>query len=335
MTHPALTPPLLQMADGRPVAAADWPARREALLGPLVDLQYGGMPPAPDHVAHVTLIQHEVRWLGDAPHEQHHVTARVGSGSVTFLLDVLRPPGDGPFPVLLAGDGCWRYVRDAVATAVLDAGFALATFNRCELAHDPWPAERRGPLFDACPGATFGALSAWAWGYQRCLDVIAQLDGLDARRVAIIGHSRGGKTVLLAAATDPRIAAVSCNASGCGGAGSFIVRNDGSERVGDIIRFTHWFGPRFADYADREHDLPFDQHVLLAAIAPRPLITIEAAEDKWANGEGTRAVHAATRPVYDLLGAPQHLRLHERPGRHTHALEDWQASLAFFRQTLA
>ena len=265
-------------------------------------------------------------------HDQWRIHAELADGEVTFTVDLLTPDDQPPegLPVLIHGDGCWTTATDAVIQAVLARGYALLRFNRVELAPDRPHRRDIGQLYRADPTSAFGALAAWAWGYHRCMDFVCHHNELDSRRVTIVGHSRGGKAVLLAAASDSRIAAVSANNSGCGGAGSFQIRGGNCERIADIVhRFPHWFGPKFPDFADHEDRLPFDQHVLLAAIAPRGLLTIEGKEDLWANPTGTRAAHEAAREVYDLYGAGHRQMMHLRPGGHGHRFHDWTATLDY------
>ena len=166
-----------------------------------------------------------------------------------------------------------------------------------------------------------GSLSAWAFGLSRILDILPQLPELDPCRVAVLGHSRLGKTALWAAAQDERFALAISNESGCGGAA--ISRRRYGERLLHINeRFPHWFCPAFHRYNEREDELPVDQHQLLALIAPRPLYVASAAADLWADPRGEKLALAAASPAFELFGAPAFadadspLGYHERPGRH-------------------
>lgn len=152
---------------------------------------------------------------------------------------------------------------------------------------------------------------------------------IDASRIAVTGFSRGGKAALLAGATDQRIGLVHAHASGAGGAAPFLVAGDGSEGLRVVQDFPGWFGPRLAEYVGREVELPVDQHVLLAAVMPRPLLLTCGVDDLWANPEGTRHAADAARDVARLLGRPDALVMRLRPGGHHHGPEDWQALLDF------
>ena len=308
---------------------ADWPRRRRELLKLVVDLEYGGLPPAPAATRYEHLHSTRVKSLGGARYASVRVVAETDP-PFSFLLYLLVPAGDGPFPVVLNGDGCWRYVTDSVAEEVVRRGYILAQFNRVEIVPDNYTSERSTGLYPVYPNADFGALSAWAWGYHRCVDVLGQLEEVDADRIAVVGHSRGGKTSLLAGATDTRIALTSANDSGAGGAGSYHFQAEGSETLADGMRAVpYWYGPRMREYAGRQEELPFDQHFLKAAVAPRPLLTTEALGDLWANPRGTWQTHLGAKQVFRFLHAEDRIGIVYRQGDHYHSLADWEGFLDF------
>jgi hypothetical protein len=322
-------------ADGTQVRSPqDWRRRRGEIADLIVGVEYGGLPPAPTETRAEALHTLAVEWLDGAMYHTYHVVTGPDR-PVTFLLSVLVPPGDGPFPVVLNGDACWRYVTDRITTEVLRRGMILAQFNRCELAPDLYNSDRTTGIYLAYPEGAYGALSAWAWGYHRCVDVLASLPQVDAARIGIVGHSRGGKATLLAGATDERIAVTGANNSGAGGAGSYLWQGPESETLADSLRMIpYWFGPELAAYLGREAELPFDQHFLKALVAPRALLTCEAHGDPWANGTGTWRTHLAAREVYRFLGAEERLGLWFREGPHRHGWEDWVTFLDFMQWQL-
>ena len=236
--------------------------------------------------------------------------------------------GERKWPVVICGDGCWRTVTDEVVGEVLGRGYALATFNRTEIVPD---LNRRDvALYRVYPGLDFGALAAWAWGYHRVVDLLVTLPFVDPSALAVVGHSRGGKTALLAGATDERIALTAPNDSGCGGAGSFLYQGDKCERLADLVRaFPFWLSPRAPHYVDREEAMGFDQHFLRALVAPRAQVSTEALGDLWANPAGTYQTYRAAREAYRFLGAEGRIGIWYREGEHRHGIADWKAFLDF------
>ena len=323
-------PELLCNTDGTTITTADaWPARRKTMLDEIVDIEYGGMPPVPEWTRVETLHRGSIRHIEGA----RFISVRIVTGPLPayqFYLTIAIPPGDGPFPVILHGDGCWRYATEEVEKECLTRGYILARFNRTELAPDILSTDRSTGLYPTVPEGTFGALAAWAWGYHRCVDALCEMEDVQGNQIAVVGHSRGGKTVLLAGATDERIALTAPNDSGAGGAGCHRIHGEKAEKLQNLNeKLSYWFGPKLPSYIGREAELPFDQHMLKAAIAPRAYLSTEALGDLWANPIGTWHTHQAAKPAWDLLNAPNKMGLFYREGEHNHPLEDWQTLLAF------
>jgi hypothetical protein len=226
------------------------------------------------------------------------------------------------------GDLCWGRIAPAIVDAAVRRGYLVAEFDRTEIAPDNAdPSKGVRPLY---PQSDWSVVAAWAWGFHRTVDFLLTQPFVDKKRIAITGHSRGGKAALLAGALDERIALTAPNGSGCGGAGCFRVLGPKSEDIGAILnRFAYWFHPRFKDFVGHVDQIPFDQHSVRALVAPRALLSTEALGDLWANPSGTQASYLAGREVFKFLGASDRTGIHFREGKHEHNAEDWQALLDF------
>lgn len=313
-----------------------WSACGRSWADLVVGLEYGGMPPAAESVQPEPLCRAGVRRFPGGPHLwSYRLHCLGGERPISFGVRILFPETKDPIPAIINGDGCWWYLTEAIASKVVESGCALVMFNRTELAEDlgDIPADdktrRRGGLYDVYPGRTFGALSAWAWGYHRCVDLLESLPFIDTSRLAVTGHSRGGKTVLVAGVTDERISLVNDNGSCAGGSASFRYVGNGGETLNIVNVFPSWFGPGIREYVGREEDVPFDQHCLLAAVAPRPLLLTYALDDRWSNPEGMVQSAWAAGEVYRYLGHADDFAFHLRPGGHEHGAADWDVLLDY------
>jgi len=225
-------------------------------------------------------------------------------------------------------------------------GIAVAYYGDIEPdTTDGWKTGIRTTLSNALQikPEEWGAIGAWAWGLSRIMDYLQQDAAVDAKKVAVFGHSRLGKSALWAGASDRRFAMVISNESGEGGAA--LSKRWYGETVSIINQhFPHWFAPNYKKYNDNTAALPVDQHMLLSLMAPRPLYVASAEGDQWSDpkGEFLSAQYAGT--VYALfnkkgidtnsmpgLNQPvgNTIRYHYRTGKHDVTLYDWQQYLGF------
>jgi hypothetical protein len=230
---------------------------------------------------------------------------------------------------------------------ILGRGYALATMYREDVAADHEPYFHTGvhALFPELQQGedNFGCIAAWAWSLSRALDAIEQEPAIDSRRVAVFGFSRLGKAAVWAGATDERFAMVLSNESGAGGAKLFR-RGVGEDIARLTTVFPHWYARAFRKHAGRDRELPFDQHLVLSLVAPRPLYIASALDDTMADPRGEFESARLASAVYRLHGkeglpadqwpapdTPVHgtIGYHVRQGRHDVMPYDWQQYLAF------
>jgi len=356
---PAYTlPDPLVAADGRKIATPEeWrKIRRPEVMELFRKHVYGRVPDTP-YEKRFQIVHEEPKALdGAATFKRVRITISRDTGSLGVNL-YLFVPNRAPKPVpaflliSLAGPESPDATGDQVARlwpaeALVARGYALAAFHNADVDPDRHDGFKDGihALLDTSPRPpdAWGTIAAWAWGASRVMDYLETDADLARDKVAVIGHSRGGKTALWAGAQDERFALVVSNQSGCTGAALSRRRFEGKEQVARINQaFPHWFCETYKGYNDREEALPVDQHMLVALIAPRGVAVGSAAEDLWADprGEFLAVVHAA--PVYRLfgrqalgtatmpdLGEPLHgdgAHYHLRAGKHALSLADWQA----------
>ena len=317
---------------------------------------YGVCPPAPEAV---TFTVGETDRVGAAEWRTVNAECDLGDGrAFAFAFQVVLPrDAAGPVPVVVLIDnrGGRLVTTDGGGTgffpwkAITDAGFAAAVVQNGDLAPDDAAAfdSKLLAAYDMTgdrPADGCGALAAWGWGASRVVDYCERTAELDAARVAVVGHSRGGKAAWWAAARDERFSIAYSNESGCGGAAL------SRRRFGETVRiitdqFPHWFAPNFAAFAGREDELPVDQHQLAAAVAPRAVYAASAAEDLWADPRGEFLSLVAANPAFALFGdgpltagdfpavGEQVVRgrrgYHLRAGAHDLTREDWDRFLVF------
>lgn len=290
-----------------------------------------------------------LRYTGPGGEGAIRVTAFIPKSATpapAFLLICNRAPEKNIDPDRVEKSPFWP-VEEIVAR-----GYAALAFYNADVDPDAHDGFTNGvhAVFQPDPSVrqpdAWGTLAAWAWGASRIMDWIETEPLIDAKRVAVIGHSRGGKTALWCGAADPRFALTISNNSGCGGAKlnrMELPKSEGIARINKV--FPHWFCDNFKQYGDNEAALPVDQHMLLALIAPRLAYVASATLDDWAGQPGEFRSCQLASPVWGLYGlaglaaeafpspdTPLHggrVGYHLRTGKHDLALYDWERYMDF------
>jgi len=352
-------PDPLVMQDGRRVeSAAMWKAeRRPELLELFRTYVYGRAPiERPANVATNATIAQE----GNITRETVLLTFTGPGGKIAVHLYILRP-SNAPRPVpaflLINHRGTDTFNPETEtdspfwpARQIVERGYAAVIIQAQDVDPDVDDGFKNGVhgIFDdpAKPrgGDAWATIAAWAWGASHAMDYLEKDDAIDATKVAVIGHSRGGKTALWAGAQDERFALVISNDSGCTGAA--LSRRPVGETVKDINdHFPHWFCTNYRKFNEHEADLPIDQHELIALIAPRLVYVASASLDTWADPEGEFLACVNANPVYTLLGVPGlakttmpepetplhsgRIGYHLRTGKHELTEYDWNQYMDF------
>ncbi len=376
-------PDPLILNDGKPVrTATDWTKRRRPEILELFEAKvYGRSPQPPKDISYEVFDLDEHVLDGKAIRKQ--VTIHLSpkkDGPKEDLLMYLPTGSRKPVPMILSlnfsgNQAATADPRIKLATVwnprthekqqaseqsrgraqdpiekILARGYAFGTICYQDIEPDfkgGYVHGIRPPLFK--PGQTepapddWGAIGVWSYGLGRALDYLEKDKDIDSKRVAIMGHSRLGKTVLWAGAMDRRFAMVLSSCSGEGGA-SLARRNYGETIRNLADAFPYWFCANFAKYADHADQLPVDMHELIALIAPRPVYVTGGETDRWADPKGEFLACVAAGPVYRLLGAQdlgtdqmpaldqpimQTIAYHIHTGGHAVTAFDWDQFLTF------
>jgi hypothetical protein len=236
---------------------------------------------------------------------------------------------------------------------IIGRGYAAAAFSNADVDPDNFDEFRNG-IHGVLDNGTrtddaWGTLAAWAWGASRCMDYLVGDKDIAGDKVAVVGHSRGGKTALWAGAEDQRFALVVSNESGAGGAA--IARRRFGETVTRInTSFPHWFCTNYRKYNNNEDALPVDAHELISLIAPRAVYIACASEDLWGDPEGCYLALYNSLPAFRLFGIKSDLTetvpplekqvisgrvaFHIRNGEHSLMLKDWNFFMDFADKVL-
>jgi hypothetical protein len=358
---PYTLPDPLKSARGRVSNPKEWGPRRAEILELFRVNVYGRRPGKPQKLHFETLEENKAAMDGAATLKRIAVHSGQDGRSHQFILTIFLPNAPrGPVPLFLLLNNRQPTLADPTrkerspfwpAEEAIARGYGIAALQVADLAPDDRQKYADGVirLFEgdvsgARASDAWAALAAWGWGASRAMDYFETDTRIDATRVGVVGHSRGGKAALWAGAEDERFAIVVSNESGEGGAA--LTRRNFGETLGRITEsFPHWFAGAYKTFAGREETLPIDQHMLLALIAPRAVYVASADEDLWADPRGEFLSLAHASPVYALwreqpIGEAEMPPLerplvrgrrgyHVRTGTHNLTLYDWQRFMDF------
>jgi Chlorophyllase len=361
-TVPAYTlPDILLTAKGKKIKnVAMWEKqRRSELLALFEEHIYGKTPGGFDSLKFAVANEKADAMDGNAHLKEITITAWNDGRSVSFPLVLFIPnKRTKPAPVfLLINNRSSRNTDPAriekstfwPAEMVIDSGYAIAAFHHSDVAPDRKDSYQNGVLKQLFPAELkkdngMKAIGVWAWAASRVMDYFKTDKEIDFNKVALVGHSRGGKTALWSAAQDQRFAMVFSSCSGSTGAA--LARRKYGETISLINKqFGYWFNNNYKKYSNDVKSLPVDQHMLIGLIAPRPVYTTNATEDRWADPYGSFLSLVHAKPVYDLYGRkvtlPENMPdvnrpiihsaigYHFREGKHDLNVYDWVNFIRF------
>jgi pimeloyl-ACP methyl ester carboxylesterase len=354
-----LPDPLLSIEGKRITRKDEWNVlRREEILDLFRENVFGRVPET-SYSEKFRILNKNTSAIGStAILKQVGIDIKANGKTITINLTLFTPDNGGkPVPVFLLIDNRGPANTDPERKTksefwpvedVLARGYGIAVFYNADVDPDTDDGFKNGihALLDQGErkGDSWGTLAAWAWGASRCLDYLITDKDVDASKIAVLGHSRGGKAALWAGAQDERFAMVISNESGCGGAA--LARRKYGETIKVINKtFPHWFCTNYRKYNDNENSLPLDMHMLLGLTAPRPLYVACAGDDLWGDPKGSYLALYNAFPIFKLLGNSSlisetmpplnkqvvygNVGFHVRDGGHNMLLKDWNKFMDF------
>lgn len=332
--------------------------RRPEILKLFEDNIYGQMPKTYSGIKYSVTHEDAAAMNGKARLKQVLIEVTNNNKSLKINLVLFVPnKGKKPVPAFLLINNRGKENTDPTRVAksefwpaemLIDSGYAIAAIHVEDLAPDDKDTYVNGvlQLYPEQLTADNGmkAIGAWAWGASRVMDYFETDKDIDAKKVAVVGHSRGGKASLWAAAEDQRFAMCVTNCSG--NTGATLARRQYGERINRInASFPYWFNNNYKKFNNNENALPVDQHMLIALVAPRPLYATNASKDLWADPTGTFLSLKNAEKVYALYGIKSNLpatppginkpiiksqlAYHEREGVHNLTAYDWNNFIRF------
>lgn len=329
----------------------EWEKYRPILKELFLLEEYGALPPKNSPSVKIENGPHG--FAGKATWESIYFTLENKGKSHTVKTDLILPNGKTSVPVFI-NIGFQREIPNKYLPLeeIIDNGYGVFYFCYEDVTSDNGDFENGlASLFDG-GGKEWGKISLWAYMASRCMDYLETRNEVDINNVAIIGHSRLGKTALLASALDERFVLTCVNDSGCCGASLSRGKVNGNETIVAITdTFPFWFKESFLRYRDNEASLPFDQHMLLSLVAPRCLVVGGAIEDFWADNDGQLLSTYLASYAWELYGKDGLICKDEMPdvgdkyldggacfylrqGSHFLSRDDWHTYISKFNEIL-
>ncbi|THV85997.1 hypothetical protein D6C99_09096 [Aureobasidium pullulans] len=305
--NPKLPDPF-RFANGRPVKTiSDFVCRQREVSELFQNLELGTKPGKPDAVS------------GSISGGNLTITATVNDTTISFIPTITYPlNGPAPYPAIIAFGSL---------TIPAPSGVAIITYNNDEIGAQINQSSRgQGKFFELYPDKTAnGAMTAWAWGVSRIIDVLETLPStnINPRKIAVTGCSRDGKGALVAGALDSRIVLTIPQESGSGGTACWRLsdyenHNGTTQTASEIVQENVWFASQFDEFANTTvNTLPFDHHMLAGLVAPRGLLVIDNLGYEWLGPWSSYGCMKTGRKIYQALGAPDHLGYSMSPS-HPH-----------------
>ena len=355
-----ILPDVLATANGKKVSNSRmWEnVRRKEVLEMFRENVYGRVPSTPYTKSYKLVNEDKNAMGGNATLKQVDITIASGGNSLDIHLTLFVPNKiSKPVPAFLLIDNRGPANTDPSrklksefwpAEEVISRGYAIAVFSNADVDPDNFDGFKNGihGLLDrgVREPDSWGTIAAWAWGASRCMDYFETDKDINSEKVAVVGHSRGGKTALWAAAEDQRFAMAVSNESGCGGAA--LARRKYGETIERINKaFPHWFCTNYTKWSGNENSMLFDMHMLISLIAPRAVYVTSADEDLWADPRGSYLSLYHSLPVFRLYDTKTVLgeqmppinkqvksgkaAYHVRDGAHNMLLKDWNWFMDF------
>lgn len=326
---------------------------KSAIINTILNEEYGYLPAKPNSVTAEILHKGEY-FAGKAIFERVNLKCEADFGEFSFPLTVIIPKRENPVPAFVHISFMDGITNDyQPAEEIIDNGFAVLSFAYNYVTKD------NDDFTDGVAGVVYkngerkdndcGKLGLWAWAASCVLDYALQKNEIDSEKITVIGHSRLGKTAILAGAIDDRFYCAVSNDSGCGGAS--LSRENKGETIRKITdNFPYWFCENFKKYRDNEDALPFDQHFVIAANAPHRVYVASAKDDEWAypeneylgtllaseyyaeNGLLTAEYPEKMPSVGDVIHKG-YVAYHLRAGSHFLSRTDWNLYMKYLKES--